>query len=121
MKFDFIGGFIVTCFLVMGIMCARANDDKENFLTNSRIVARMIYENRREGEACKELNMNMYIWLRSQGLHPDVQIGIKEGQGHLWLELDGRIIDVTDPTYYGKLANDLHNVYILSELEQIKE
>ena len=74
-----------------------------------------------EDENCMELNLELYIHLRSLGYHPDVNIGTKEGRGHLWLELNGLIFDTTDPKYYGKKASDLKGVYIISEMESEKK
>lgn len=91
----------------------------ENIIKDSIPYARSIYENRREGESCQELNMNFYVWMRSRGFHPDIQVGKKNGSGHLWIEYKGIIFDVTDPRYYGKQAKDVKDVYVpLSEMLQ---
>ena len=114
--FFLIVAMFYTCFK---FQLEQVTKDKTMFY-NSKVMAKTIYEARREGESCKELNMNMYVWLRSQGYHPDVQIGTKDGKGHLWLQVDSKIIDVTDPTYFGKNFWEVKDVYKLDDRELVK-
>lgn len=63
---------------------------------------------------CKEANMKLYWYLRSKGYEPLIQFGKKDGAGHLWIELNSRIYDVTDPKFNDSLTSNIN--YKLDQL-----
>lgn len=89
----------------------------EELIQESRPVCNFISTN--TGGSCKEWNLRLYWWFRAQGLHPDIQVGKKEGADHMWLELDDIIFDATDWRYNGKLKEECP-MYEVGSFEVIK-
>ena len=59
---------------------------------------------------CKEANMRLYWFFRTAGYKPLIQYGKKKTplgfKGHVWIELDGKVYDATDPAFNGTEANN---------------
>ena len=70
--------------------------------------------------SCKEMNLRYYHWFKSHGVMPEVVVGKKLEQGHLWLKWEGNIYDATDYHYNNVSAKELSNVYVPAEFEVIK-
>lgn len=70
--------------------------------------------------SCKEMNLRYYHWFKSFGVFPEVVVGRKLGQGHVWLVWDGKIYDSTDVHYNGVSAKELSRVYVPAEYEVFK-
>jgi hypothetical protein len=86
-------------------------------ISESIITSRIILSN--NPPSCKEANLNLYIWFRSNNINPLIQIGTKNKQYHLWLEFNGMIFDATDPKYNGSLAKST-NEYVAIDFTEIK-
>ena len=73
---------------------------ESNIRTESFKIGKIISET--PPGTCEEENLRLYWWFRSQGYIPLVQVGKKNGEGHLWLEWNDRIYDATDWNYNDK-------------------
>lgn len=103
---------LIVAMLAMSMMFLfESRNCHADIIQDSYPVAKYIAEHTQG--SCKEMNLRLYWWLRSKGYYPLVQLGTKEGQGHLWLELDGKILDATDWRYHGKGAIDNKDIYVL--------
>jgi hypothetical protein len=67
---------------------------------------------------CLVANLRLYWWFRSKNEFPSIEVGKKNGQGHVWLFLNDTIFDATDPSYNGKPYSKLDKIYKVSPYEQ---
>lgn len=77
----------------------------------ANVASYVIIQNNPQGD-CKEDNLLFYWWFRGRGYNPLIQYGKKSGDSHVWLELDKKIYDSTDPKYNGKSVSEVNNIYV---------